>query len=81
MINSLVSFEAPRTVAVAEGTVPNPAEGELLVESAASLISTGTELTALSAEDPPGTVWASLRRFPNTPGYCNAGRVVDTVPI
>jgi 2-desacetyl-2-hydroxyethyl bacteriochlorophyllide A dehydrogenase len=77
MHNPAVCFEAPRTVTLADGARPTPAEGELLVESTASLISTGTELTALSAEDPPGTVWAALRRFPNTPGYCNAGRVID----
>jgi 2-desacetyl-2-hydroxyethyl bacteriochlorophyllide A dehydrogenase len=76
MNNPAVCFEAPRKVVLADAEVPTPVEGELLVESTASLISTGTELTALSADDPPGTVWASLRRFPNTPGYCNAGRVV-----
>ena len=46
MTNYLVSFEAPRMVGVAEGVVPTPSEGELLVETTASLISTGTELTA-----------------------------------
>ncbi len=76
MINSFVSFESPQVVAVVEGSMLAPAEGELLVETAVSLISTGTELTALSADDPPGTVWASLRKFPSTPGYCSAGRVV-----
>ncbi len=74
--NPAVCFEGPRTVAVVDQDKPVPAEGELLVESISSLISTGTELTALAAEDPPGTVWASLRRFPNTPGYCNAGTVL-----
>ena len=63
MINYLVSFEAPRTVGVGEGAVPTPGEGELLVETAASLISTGTELTALSAERQSGwpTRWATIR--------------------
>jgi 2-desacetyl-2-hydroxyethyl bacteriochlorophyllide A dehydrogenase len=74
--NAAVCFEGPKTVAVVDAPKPAPAEGELLIQTVSSLISTGTELTALSAEDPPGTVWASLRRFPNTPGYCNAGRVV-----
>jgi len=77
MINPAVSFEAPRNVDLKDGEMPRPAPGELLIESSATLISTGTELTALAAEEPPGTVWASLRRFPGTPGYCNAGRVVD----
>jgi 2-desacetyl-2-hydroxyethyl bacteriochlorophyllide A dehydrogenase len=74
--NAAVLFEGPRRVVVADVEKHEPAQGELLVETISSVISTGTELTALAAEDPPGTVWASLRRFPNTPGYCNAGRVV-----
>jgi threonine dehydrogenase-like Zn-dependent dehydrogenase len=73
--NPGVVFAAPGCVILEETPVPSPAPGELLVRTHRSLISTGTELTLLAGEYPPGSVWAQLADFPIRAGYSNVGEV------
>jgi threonine dehydrogenase-like Zn-dependent dehydrogenase len=63
-------------VAIEDRGPLEPGLGEVTIENAVSLISTGTELTLLEAKTPPDSVWTRLTSFPCTPGYCSVGRVV-----
>jgi threonine dehydrogenase-like Zn-dependent dehydrogenase len=47
----------------------------VLLRTEKTLISTGTELTGLSGEFPPGSNWASYVRYPWQPGYSYVGTV------
>lgn len=75
--NPSVVFPKPGEVIIEERAIPSPKEGEVLIKSICSLISTGTELTLLSAKYPPGSAWESYGSFPFLPGYCNVGTVVE----
>ena len=72
-----IVFPEPNRVTVEERTVERPAEDEVLVRTDRTLISTGTELTVLSGEYPPGSQWDNFE-FPFEPGYNNVGTVVET---
>jgi 2-desacetyl-2-hydroxyethyl bacteriochlorophyllide A dehydrogenase len=65
-------------VALEEYAVGEPGPGQLLLKAEQTLISTGTELTGLSGEFPPGSAWASYVRYPWQPGYSYVGRVLAT---
>jgi len=67
-----VVFKAKDVVAVESFNLEQPAQGEVSVKTAASLISTGTETAFLKAL--PNTP----QKFPQYPGYSNAG-IVETV--
>jgi hypothetical protein len=69
-----VVFPAPRQVASEEVEVGEPGPGQVL-RTEKTLISTGTELTGLSGEFPPGSAWARYVRCPWYPGYSNVARV------
>jgi len=78
-----VVFAAPNTVTVVREAVPEPRPGEVLVETATSAISAGTELLFLRGQVPPGTAIDSTIQaldgsvaFPLRYGYACAGRVV-----
>ena len=75
--NPTVVFVEPRRVVVEDRPLPRPGRGEMLVKTSRTLISTGTELTILSGDFPPGSRWAQYGRFPFTPGYDNIGRVIE----
>lgn len=76
--NDTVVFVDSNEVALEERPVPEPGEGQVLVEAERSLISTGTELTQLSGDVPEGSVWDQISNYPiDTPGYCTAGRIVN----
>lgn len=77
MVNPTIVFEKPRVVKLADAAVPRPRPGEILVETALSLISTGTELTILSGDFPAHSVWAAYGKFPFVAGYSNVGRVTQ----
>jgi 2-desacetyl-2-hydroxyethyl bacteriochlorophyllide A dehydrogenase len=77
MDNPTVVFEQPRVAKVVPAELPRPKRGEILVETIASLISTGTELTILSGEFPEHSVWAAYGKFPFVAGYSNVGRVTE----
>lgn len=76
-INPTVVFAAPDQVVLEDRPMPETGPTDLLVETHCSLISTGTELTLLGGDCPPGSVWADCARFPITPGYDNVGVVKD----
>jgi len=67
--NPTVVFEAPRRVTVESRPVPVPGPHELLVETRATLISTGTELAIFDG-------LAAGIKYPSLPGYSNVGVVV-----
>ena len=69
-----VVFPEPGEVALEERPVPEPGAEEVLIETKRTLVSTGTELTMLQAEYPPGSAWD--RDFPRHPGYNNVGEVL-----
>lgn len=75
-----VVFPAPGRVALEEIEVGEPGPGQVLLRTEKTLISTGTELTGLSGEFPPGSAWAQYVRYPWYPGYSNVARVVAAGP-
>lgn len=70
-------FTRPREVVLEARERRTPGAGELLIETRLSLISTGTELTILSGEFPPGSFWAAYGKFPFAAGYSNIGVVQE----
>ncbi|MDH5439064.1 MAG: zinc-binding dehydrogenase [Candidatus Bathyarchaeota archaeon] len=52
-------------------------EREALIETEASLISTGTELTALTGDFPDSSAWSRYVKYPFIAGYSSVGRIVD----
>jgi 2-desacetyl-2-hydroxyethyl bacteriochlorophyllide A dehydrogenase len=70
-----VIFPAPRQVELREVPLEPPGPGQALVRSLFTLISTGTELTALTGEFPPNSAWSRYIRYPWTAGYSHVGEV------
>ncbi|MFC1582003.1 zinc-binding dehydrogenase [Planctomycetota bacterium] len=79
-INKTIVFVEAGKVAVEDREIPVPAEGQLLIRTGRTLISTGTELTILNADFPPGSAWDTYGSFPFVPGYDNVGEVIETGP-
>ena len=75
--NPTIVFRAPKKVEIEERTIPRPGEGEVLIKTICTVISTGTELSILNAEYPPGSYWAEYGKLPFDPGYDNIGTVID----
>src|SRR6266852_3194486 len=75
--NPTITFERPKTVAILDREKPRPAAGELLIETSVTLISTGTELTILSGDFPPQSVWSRYGTYPFVAGYSNVGSVAE----
>lgn len=75
--NAVVLFPQPRVVVIEDEPIPSPGDGEMLVKTQCTLISTGTELSILSGEFAPGSAWSAYGRFPFRPGYDNVGVVVE----
>jgi 2-desacetyl-2-hydroxyethyl bacteriochlorophyllide A dehydrogenase len=75
--NPTVVFTDVETVTIEGRSVPDPGPEEVLVRSARTLVSTGTELTVLSGDVPPGSAWDDQIEYPFTPGYNNVGTVVE----
>lgn len=74
--NPTIVFPAPGRVVIEERTIPEPGPGQLVVKTACTLISTGTELTILKGGTAPDSRWAQYGTFPFVPGYNNVGQVV-----
>lgn len=72
-----VVFPAAHQVTVETLTISDPGPGQVLLESACSLISTGTECTCLSGDFEEGTVWHRWVKYPFRPGYAVAARVAQ----
>jgi 2-desacetyl-2-hydroxyethyl bacteriochlorophyllide A dehydrogenase len=60
--------------------MPIPGEGEVLIRTLRSLISTGTELTVYRGTFPTSSAWSRHAKYPYLPGYSNVGVVVDVGP-
>ncbi len=76
--STTVTFVQPRQIALIEAPTARPGPNQIAVETRASLISTGTELTGYSGDFPPGdSAWARYIRYPFAAGYSNVGRVVE----
>lgn len=76
--NRAVVFPGPQRATVETRPRPTPDEGEVVVETERSLVSTGTELTVFGGEYPDGSHWDEYGTYPFEPGYCNVGTVVET---
>lgn len=74
--NPTVVFPEKGKVVLDERPIPVAGEGELLIQTERTLISTGTELTMMMGDFPPGSFWDNYTRYPVLPGYCNIGTVV-----
>lgn len=78
MNNTAVAFTGANLVELHDLPVPEPAAGEVLIETRRTLISTGTELTCLGRRFEAGSHWDQWVKYPFYPGYSNAGVVVKT---
>ncbi|WP_224271001.1 zinc-dependent alcohol dehydrogenase [Haloprofundus salinisoli] len=76
MSNPIVVFSEPGVVTIETQDVPEPNPDEVLIETRRTLVSTGTELTILGGEFPPGSKWAGHVEYPFVPGYNNIGEVI-----
>jgi 2-desacetyl-2-hydroxyethyl bacteriochlorophyllide A dehydrogenase len=74
--STAVVFASPGQVELEPRDLPDPQTGQVLVKTDRTLISTGTELTALRGEFPAGSAWSRWVRYPFTAGYCNVGTVL-----
>jgi len=75
--NYQVVFAGKKQVELREAKIPAPGPGQVLIKSVLTQVSTGTELTILIGEYPPGSVWANYGQYPFNAGYSNIGRVID----
>lgn len=78
MVNTAVAFTGPNLVELHDLPVLQPREGEVLIETRRTLISTGTELTCLGRRFEPGSHWDQWVKYPFYPGYSSAGVIVKT---
>jgi len=79
--NPTVVFVKPKEVVLEDRERPLPKDGELLVKSQSTLISTGTELTILGGKFSSNNLrWSEYGQFPFLPGYSNIGQVMDVGP-
>lgn len=63
--NLTIVFTGPGEVVIENRDIPSPKEGQLLVKTSKTLISTGTELTILEKKNiPAGSIWDVYGSFP-----------------
>jgi 2-desacetyl-2-hydroxyethyl bacteriochlorophyllide A dehydrogenase len=70
-------FAAPLQVILEPEEFSRPGPGQVLLRTERTLISTGTELTMLTGDFPPGSRWAAWVRYPVGAGYSNVATVVE----
>lgn len=73
-----ILFTGEDQVELCHEAVRPPGPDEVLVETATTLISTGTELTCLGRRFEPRTHWDQWVRYPFNPGYSLVGRITAT---
>jgi threonine dehydrogenase-like Zn-dependent dehydrogenase len=73
-----IVFTGERQVGLEEFEPRARREGEVLVRSLYSLMSTGTENIALNRNFDPGTHWDAWVRYPFRPGYLTVGEIEET---
>jgi threonine dehydrogenase-like Zn-dependent dehydrogenase len=75
--NPGIVFQAKKMVVFRDDPVPSAAAGEVVIKTRVTMISTGTELTILEADEfAEGSAWARYGKLPFSPGYNNVGVVV-----
>jgi len=72
-----IVFPRPGEVKIQEMELDHPSRGHVLIKTKLSLISTGTELTALSGKFTPQSAWGRYVKYPFYPGYSNYGVVQE----
>ena len=75
--NPTVVFADRNRVVVEDRPIPTPEADQMLIRTLRTIISTGTELTMLSGDYPPGSVWDRITSYPCLPGYSHIGQVVS----
>lgn len=75
--NPTITFPDVETVEIERRDVPSPESNQALIRTDRTLVSTGTELTALSGDVPQGSRWDDHIEYPYEPGYNNVGTVVE----
>lgn len=73
--NKHIVFRSPGICVTEACDIPLPGAHEVQIRTEYSLISTGTELTLLSAEVDSDSSWQPLLTYPLFPGYSNIGRI------
>jgi threonine dehydrogenase-like Zn-dependent dehydrogenase len=73
-----IVFTDKQRVDVQQFELRPPREGEVVVRSLYSLMSTGTENIAFNRNFDPGTHWDAWVRYPFRPGYLTVGLVEET---
>ncbi|GCE15296.1 zinc-dependent alcohol dehydrogenase [Tengunoibacter tsumagoiensis] len=71
-----IVFTGKDQVEVWSDEVGQPGPGKVLIKATKTLISTGTEMIALSRQFEPGSHWDSWVKYPFFPGYSMVGQVV-----
>ncbi len=71
-----ITFTGKEELVLDRLPVSEPGPGELLLETHASLISTGTECICYQRNFEPGTHWHHWVKYPFYPGYSNGGVVI-----
>ncbi len=72
-----IAFTGKEKLEIQTIEVPDPGPGQYLLETKASLISSGTECICYQRNFEPGTHWDKWVRYPFFPGYSNGGVVVS----
>jgi len=80
MKSSAIVFREQGAVDTLQEEVGPPLPGALLIQTEKTLISAGTELTALDRRFEDGTGWDNWVKYPFRPGYSNVGKVVAIGP-
>jgi 2-desacetyl-2-hydroxyethyl bacteriochlorophyllide A dehydrogenase len=75
-----IVFTAPGRVELEPREFGPPGAGEALIRTERTLISTGTELTALSGDFPPDSAWSAYIKYPVGCGYSHVGTVLEVGP-
>ena len=73
-----ITFRKPHEIDIEEVELPEPNPNQILIKTNVTLISAGTELTALTGAFPSGSAWSRYVKYPFRPGYSNVGVVVKT---
>jgi 2-desacetyl-2-hydroxyethyl bacteriochlorophyllide A dehydrogenase len=73
-------FTGKQEVSLETFECPEPRAGQVLVRTALSLMSTGTENIVFNRLFDPGTHWDSWVKYPFFPGYTSVGTVVAVGP-
>jgi 2-desacetyl-2-hydroxyethyl bacteriochlorophyllide A dehydrogenase len=76
MESTNIVFIGQNQLVVQKESVPDLKPHEVLVQTACTLISTGTELICFERKFDAGTPWDRWVQYPFYPGYCQAGRIV-----